>query len=132
VPEYANIGRLLDDLTGHGIYLIDLVADQFPAFGFTYDPATTTLSYGAGSVRLPVSTKEGVEQRLAKDPRGGIIDPNTTSDELMIDAYELSQAVYRLVVGPVPPGDAFYGMGKGYRANVAAIIATLEAPATQN
>lgn len=120
--EYEHIGQLLDGLTGHGIYAIDLVVDQLPKYGFEYDAATDELIFGNRRVKLRSGTKAQVERSVARESIGGILDQNLADDDRLVDALALSTAVFRLLMPTLHlPSESYFGRGKGFRENVAAI-----------
>lgn len=124
--DYPNIGRLLEAMSSHGIYSTDIVRDQFPAYGFTYDEATGTLEYEGVTRQLMGRTVAEMQDTLDSDPKGGILDHSAAQTDLLVDALQLSEIVYRLVVGPVAPSNMFHGRGRGHKANIEAIIQRLE------
>jgi hypothetical protein len=122
--EYRTIGAVLDDLSGHGVYDIAIVEEQFTTFGFTYNRATDRLGFAGGSERLGVASKDQVERTMARDPKGGILDQGTPDGARLVDAGALARAVHKLLMpGKTPPGDMYMGRGKSFRANVDSILA---------
>lgn len=125
---YTTVGGLLELLTGHGVYDVAIIEEQFTQFGFTYDRATDTLSYEGRSVRLGSATPTQVQKSMANDPKGGILDTGLGPTTRLVDALVLSAAVFQLVApGKVVPSSLYNGRGTGFRKNVQAIRAIEEA-----
>lgn len=133
--DYPNIGRMLADMSGHGVYHIDFVTEQVTKYGFVYDEDTDTLAYGGPSDNyfavqfLGAKTKSMLEKDILSDPKGGVIDDSIADDALMFDAVSLSRAIHKLLMPgkPVPSG-GYYGRGKGFRADTDSIINYFENP----
>ena len=127
--DYASVGELLELLTGHGVYDVAIIEDQFTRFGFTYDRKADTLSYEGRSVRLGSATPTQMQKSMEADPAGGILDQGLVDETMrLVDAISLSAAVFRLVApGKVVPSELYNGRGTGYRKNVQAIRAIEEA-----
>jgi len=121
--DAKTIGQLLGSLNSRGIYNVELVENEFARFGFTYNRATDQLKYGRGSVALGARNAEQMAYDLLNDTHGGILEEGLSRRDRMVDAVQLSRAVFRLLfVGETPPSDGFYGRDKGFKADVEAIL----------
>lgn len=127
--DYPNIGRMLADMSGHGVYHIDFVTEQVTKYGFTYDEDTDTLAFGGAVQFLGAKTKSMLEKEILNDPRGGVIDDSIANDALMFDAVSLSRAIHQLLMPGRPvPSSGYFGRGKGFRADTDSIVKYFENP----
>lgn len=121
---YKTIGDMLDNMSGHGVYDVALIEEQFGRYGFTYDRATQMLSYANQTVLLRGATPKQIQRDMKRDPKGGIMDEEVAEDALLIDALAISDAVhYLLMPGIQPASGRFLGRGLAFRSNVDAIRA---------
>jgi len=119
-----TIGELLGRLTSRGVYDVAIIEEQMGRFGFTYNRATDQLKHGRGSVKLGAGTAEQIARSMAEDPKGGVLDEGLYRRDRLIDAADLSRAVFKLLFpGQIVPGDGFYQRAKAFEANVEAIQA---------
>lgn len=122
--EIRTVGELLSALNSRGVYNVELIENELVRFGFTYNRATDQLKYGRGSVKLGAASAEQVARSMADDPKGGVLEEGLTRRDRMVDAVQLSRAVFKLLFpGQIVPSDGYYGRDKGFKADVAAIQA---------
>lgn len=118
-PKYKSVADLLGNLLGHGVYAIGLV-DELRPFGFLYGEGM--LQYGTGSVELYARTQDKVALDMGNDKSGGMLNSGIPDDLLIVDALDLSIAIFQLMApGQKVPSSMYFGRGRGYRANVDAI-----------
>ena len=118
MAEYKAITDLLGSMLGHGVYSIGIARELEP-FGFTLEGVT--LRYRDRSVTLPARDRQGMVLDMGSDGHGGILN-DVPDDLLMIDAVDLSRAVYLLLTGRErAPSEGYVGRGFGFKADVRAI-----------
>jgi hypothetical protein len=115
----TSAADLLGRMMGHGVYDIGLVG-EFERFGFKLDD--NRLSYAGRTEKLYVRGPSQVAVDMANDPSSGMLDSGMPDDARLIDALDLSVAIFKLMApGETPPSSMYFGRGKGFRANVEAI-----------
>lgn len=115
-----SIAEVFGQLTGRGVYAIELLEDVFPRFGFVYDRATDELMYREHSVVVGSRDARAVETDM--DQRGGELADDLDPEERLVDAVAVSEAVFRLMFpGRTPWGRQFTDRDRAFAANCAAI-----------
>lgn len=119
----STVADFLKSLTGHGVYKASIL-QELEQFGFTsrtYMPGLApTLFFEGRETPVNVRSPEAVRADMEKDAESGVFGMlDNKIEEQVIDAVDLSEAVYALLFpGLTPPGRKFKNRGKAYRANV--------------
>lgn len=121
--DLRSIGEVFGQMTGRGVYAIELLEDVLPRFGFFYDRATDELAYRERSVVVGSRAARAVAVEI--DALGdGIMTDDIDPDDRLVDAVSISEAVFRLLFpGRIPWSRQFDGRDRdrAFAANCAAI-----------
>lgn len=118
-----SIGEVFGQLTGRGVYAIELLEEVFPRFGFIYERTTDELTYR--DQRVVVGSRDAQAVAADMDAVGtGQLADDLEPDERLVHAVAVSEAVFRLMFpGRIPWGRQFAGRDRdrAFAANCAAI-----------
>jgi len=122
---FRGVGDVLDCLNPHGIYNVAIIEEEMGRFGFAYDPATDQMTYQGGGVRLHAQYPIEMLREFRSGGAGGVLDEDLPTNRRLVDAIALSAAIHRLLFpGQMVPSHGHYGRAEGFRADLAAILAS--------
>lgn len=121
--DARSLGEVFSQLTGRGVYAVELLEEVFPQFGFTYDRATDELTFGERRVVVGSRSAQAVADEMDR-VGDGILAEDMAPDDRLVDAVSISEAVFRLLFpGRIPWGRQYGGRDRvrAFAANCAAI-----------